>query len=314
MTGPRESPGNLPAGYRALRDLTRAGAAESVLQAQVQGRVVALRLAPSGTTTESRAELAVLAAVAHPGLAALVGHGSLAGGGTWIAREWIEGVELGAWSSGRAPEEIGRMLARLCVALDQLHERGFVHGDLKPGNVIVAAGGERPVLTDFGLARRAGAGSAEIAGTPFGIAPEVLLGGAPDARADLFALGVMLHELLVRRRPTAREFYGRFPGVDFFEATQTAREELPAWARDIVSALLEREPSRRPSSAAEVGRALGGRLGLVDLFRTPRVVLRWPVSEGRDAWIEQWLARSPESRGQRFEWLRFESDEAPPAT
>jgi transcriptional regulator with GAF, ATPase, and Fis domain/tetratricopeptide (TPR) repeat protein len=295
-----------------LRDLTRTGAAESVLQAEVQGRVVALRLSPSGTGRESRAELAVLAAVAHPNLAALVGHGSLAGGGTWIAREWIDGVELGAWSSGRPQDEIGRVLARLCVALDHLHERGFVHGDLKPSNVIVAAG-DRPVLTDFGLARRAGSRSAEIAGTPFGIAPEVLLGGTPDARADLFALGVMLHELLVRRRPTAREFYGHFPGVDFFEATRTAREELPPWARDLVSALVEREPRLRPNSAAEVGRALAGRLGLVDLFRAPRIVLRWPVSEGREAWIEHWLAPAAASNGARFEWLRFETDEAPRA-
>ncbi|MCC7012853.1 MAG: sigma 54-interacting transcriptional regulator [Planctomycetes bacterium] len=304
----------LPAGYRLLRDRSRPGAAERLIEAESAGRRVALRLSPGLGGAELRSELAVLSAIAHPGLAALLDYGPLAAGGSYVAREWVDGRDLGDWARGRTPEELGRVAARLCVALQALHDRGFVHGDLKAANVLVvdAPDGPRPVLTDFGLSRTSGE-RAGASGTLFHIAPELLLGGQIDAASDLFALGVMLHELLLGRRPSAREFYGKFPAFDFFEATASRADELPEWARDVVAALVEREKHARPKSAAWVGSTLAGRLGASELFREPRVELRWPVLEGRTAWcarLDAELARAP---APVLRWLYFTADEDPRA-
>ena len=280
----------LPPGYLLVADLTPGGAPHRVVRALRGETDVILRLDPGLGLEERLAELAVLGAVSHPGLARLLDHGTLPGGkGAYVARSWVEGRELGAWAEGIELEDVGRIAARLCPALEHLHRRGFVHGDLKAANVIVSDAGE-PVLTDFGLARRSGEASQAVSGTLFAIAPEVLFGRAPDARSDLFALGVLLHEFLVRRRAPAREFYGRFPAEDFFAATGTAPSELPAWARDLVTSLLERDPDRRPRSAEEVGRVLAGRLGIEGLFREAAPTLPWRVRTGRAGWAEARVA------------------------
>jgi len=295
---------NLPTGYEWISTLSDRGP-ERVVRARGRVGEVVLRLGPVGEGDESRAELAVLAAVDHPGLARLLDHGSLPGGaGSFVARSWAEGEDLTAWSVGRDPLAIGLVVAHLCVALDHLHRRGFVHKDLKAANVVVAGDGDeaRPVLTDFGLARvapRVGSeGSAEhsVSGTPFHIAPEVLGGRTADARSDLFALGVMMHELFVGRRVSARAFYGRFPREGFFASTGTRPDDLPEWSRDVVAALLERDPERRPASAAEVGRTLAGRLGLAGLFKDRAPELGWSPMAGREAWCAAWENNANEAR------------------
>ncbi len=278
-----------------------------------------VRVAPLEEALENLAELAVLAAVDHPGLARLIDHGSLARGtGSYVMRTWVEGRDLLAWSAGRDPGEIGRLVARVCPALEHLHRRGFVHGDLKATNVIVREGpnGPEPVLTDFGLARETGAAPEVIGGTLFHAAPEVLLGGALTPAVDLFALGVMLHQLLLGRRASAREFYGRFPGEDFFAASGTRSEELPAWAREVVAALLARDPTRRPESAERLGRTLAGRLGLAGLFASETERLAWPALAGRETWLESWwrslrgAIEGGEPASGLF-WLRLDPAEDP---
>ena len=105
-----------------------------------------------------------------------------------------------------------------------------------------------PILTDFGLAHgRGGPGAAEgVSGTLFAIAPEVLLGQPARPGSDLFALGVLLHQLLIGRRTSARDFYGRFPAEDYFTASRTSSDELPEWCRDVVEALLDRDLGPAP--------------------------------------------------------------------
>jgi transcriptional regulator with GAF, ATPase, and Fis domain len=297
---------SLPPGYRLLDNLSGPDeAGRCVVRARWSGpdgdeeRVV--RVGDEGT-----AELAVLAAVDHPGLARLLDHGVLPDGRRYVARTWIEGRDLAEWALGGVSHaEIGAVLARLGPALEHLHERGFVHADLKARNVIVTGDGA-PVVTDFGLARSVGEAASTVAGNLFGLAPEVLRGRPVDSRSDLFALGVMLHELLVRERPPASEFYGRFPAEDFFTATCTSPADLPEWARDVAVSLVSRDPARRPASAAQVGRTLAARLGVALSFEGGEPALRWPVRTGRREWCERWRAR-PEG----LQWLRFPSSEDP---
>src|SRR5262245_1747683 len=174
---PTESDILLPPGYsRGVVLGRRAGI--RVLRAQRGTESVVLRLEESGATSEGLAELAVLSALDHPGVAPLVDYGPLQDGGRWLARRWIDGEDLVTWARGKPGEAIGALVARLCPALDHLHRAGFVHADLKPENVIVTEDG-RPMLCDFGLSSRRGikpVTDGGVSGTLFAIAPEVLMG------------------------------------------------------------------------------------------------------------------------------------------
>jgi transcriptional regulator with GAF, ATPase, and Fis domain/tetratricopeptide (TPR) repeat protein len=286
--------------------------ARVVVDGGVPGRVagdeVLVRLDRRPEASEWWAELSVLATVRHRGIASLVDHGHLADGSRYLVREWVEGTDLGEWAVDRTPEDVAAVIADLCAPLHHLHDEGFVHADLKPENVIIAADG-RPVLTDFGFAVSTTTAGAEdatrtgsVRGTLFSIAPETLLGLAPTARTDLFALGAMLHRLLARGRRTARAFYAAFPSSSFLDAAGTDPEELPPWARDLVSSLTARAPERRPASALEVGRHLAGRLGLRFEDADASDVPTWPILHGREAWVETTLSRLRSS--DRPLWIR----------
>ncbi|MCY2961725.1 MAG: sigma 54-interacting transcriptional regulator [Planctomycetota bacterium] len=274
------------------------------------GEPVVLRLVPSAPRSAANlSELLVLAGLRHPNLARLVDHGTLADGTHWTARAWIEGRDLASWWRARrgtagADAEFGALLVRLATALDHLHGRGFVHGDLKPENVIVRDDGE-PVLTDFGFASERGAARG-AAGTPFYAAPEVLRGAPASPAIDLFSLGATLVRALVPRELRASELYARFPAVPFLEALGVAVEDLPDWARDVAIALVERDPALRGRSAASVARTLAGRLGLrADL--DARVELEFPVLEGRADWLAGVVADLASAHGSH--WIRVRDGE-----
>ncbi len=307
---------NLPPGYRAEALLSqRAGI--WVLRAsrnEAAGeRSVLLRLDKSEGAAEGLAELAVLAAVEHPGIAGLIDHGALPGGGRFIARDWVEGHDLATWASRNAPTPaaIGSMIARLTPALDHLHRGGFIHADLKPENVIVTPD-ERPVLVDFGLARERGSSRSEsgVSGSLFFLSPEELMGLELTHLADLFALGAMLHRLVCNVRTSPRDFYARFPESSFLDASGTDPEELPEWSRDLIVGLTARDPGRRPHSAGSVGRMLADRLG-VELDQEELVLsLRWPVGQGREAWVAEWM-NALEENDEPPIWTRLPEGESP---
>lgn len=298
----------LPAGFVPERELTR-GPGGRVFLARRSGQRVVVRLAPPASPGgalggEAQAELAALAGLSHPGLAALVDHGTLDDGTAWTARAWVEGQDLAAWwraqrsrsTPADAEQRLGALVVALCAALDHLHARDLVHGDLKPENVLVRDDGT-PVLTDFGFASARGA-ERGAAGTPFYAAPEVLCGAVASPAIDLFALGAMLVRLLVPRELRAADLYARFPGIPFFAALGLSAEDLPAWARDVAESLVARDPARRPASAARVGRVIAGRLGLA--WHAPsRPDLRFPLLEGRASWVAAWIASLSDLRGPR---------------
>jgi transcriptional regulator with GAF, ATPase, and Fis domain len=258
------------------------------------------------------AELAVLSAVEHPGVASLIDYGPLPDGGRFLARRWVPGQDLLAWSKGRSGEEIGSLVARLCPALEHLHRAGFVHADLKPENVIVTPDG-RPVLCDFGLSSREGLRQPEtgISGTLFAIAPEALMGMELTASSDLFSLGAMLHRLLVGIRRSAKEFYAIFPDRSYLDAAGSDPEDLPIWSRDLIVSLTARDPNRRPRSAATVGRTLAERLGVTLDPRELVEELHWPVAFGRDGWVSDWLEAVGQDEAPL--WSQLPPDEEPRA-
>ncbi len=299
-----------PAGFRWIRALA-VGVDAQVWLAEHDGSDVVVRL-ESGVHGQDLAELAVLASLDHPGLARLVEHGSLSGGGRYLARAWIPGMDLRDWVGvppARDPRSIGSMIARLCQPLEALHRAGFVHADLKARNVIVDADG-RVTLTDFGLARRCGGAQLDVSGSAFALAPEVLRGEALDARADLFALGVLIVDLFGGLRHSAREFYARFPVGDFFSAAGSRPADLPEWIADLAAQLVERDPAARPASAAEIGRTLCARLGEHERARAFDAQFECPrfgIRRGREALFERLAADLAALHGRG--WVRIPEGE-----
>jgi len=147
-------------------------------------------------------------AIGHPAIVKVTDAGRTAEGTLYMAMELLVGRSLrAALAQHLAPDQIKRMMAELLVALGQAHARGFVHRDLKPDNVFLCAPNDEVKLLDFGIAkvlddarRRTAAGA--LLGTPAYMAPEQLADASNvDSRADLWAVGVMLFEMITRRLP-----------------------------------------------------------------------------------------------------------------
>ena len=173
--------------------------------------------------------------------------------------EYIDGQPLDAVvANGPRPlDEAIDCVSQIADALAHAHDRGIVHRDLKTANIVIGRD-RRPKILDFGVARRLSTldveqvtqshdsvDSGAIAGTLAYMAPEVLRGDASDARSDIWALGVVFHELLSGRRP--------FTGRTGFELTSAILHEPPAplppdvpdTVAEVVRRCLDKNPQQR---------------------------------------------------------------------
>lgn len=192
-------------------------------------------------------------------------------------------------------ESAVRIAADLAEGLASAHRRRIVHGDLKPANVGFTHDGVTKIL-DFGLAVRLGDdGLASrdsqlgFAGTLPYAAPELLRGGSPDVRTDLWALGVVVHELLAGRRPFVADTEA---GVLMAILDQTPRpierhdgEPVAGALQSLVLALLAKDPAERPSSAEEVAVTLRAWLARDGDARPSDVPLPNRTTRRRRLWL-----------------------------
>ncbi|WP_426751471.1 serine/threonine-protein kinase [Myxococcus sp. Y35] len=192
--------------YRARHARTGAPAALKVLLPQPSD--VALR--------RFRREAATLQRLSHPNIVVVLGYGTLPDGRPFIAMEWLEGRDLAAELEVRgplSPAEALEVLEQVGGALRAAHAAGVVHRDLKAQNVVrLSHEGEAPrvKLVDFGVAKgltpdAPGASTLTLTGvslgTPLSMAPEQIRGEPPDARTDLYAMGVLLFHLVTGQPP-----------------------------------------------------------------------------------------------------------------
>jgi len=183
----------------------------------------------------------------------------------YLSMEYIDGEDLASLllRIGRLPEDKAVQIAlQLCSGLAAAHEQGVLHRDLKPANVMIDGRG-RARITDFGIASLASEleGAEVCAGTPAYMAPEQLQGKEVTTRSDLYALGLVFYELFTGKQA--------FSASTVQEIERLRRESTPTSPSSHVKNLdpavervilrcLDREPSQRPVSAAEVAAALPG--------------------------------------------------------
>jgi hypothetical protein len=211
-----------------------------------------------------RNEVRIARQVSHPNVCRVYDVGEI-DGHMYLSMEYVDGEDLASLLRriGRLPTDKGIEIARkLCAGLAAAHEKGVLHRDLKPGNVMLDARGQ-VLLTDFGLAGLADQieGAEVRNGTPAYMAPEQLSGKEVTARSDIYALGLVLYEIFTGRRPfevsTLAELVRAQTETTPTSLTSLVRDLDPAVER-VILRCLDPEPSRRPSSALAVAAALPG--------------------------------------------------------
>src|SRR6186713_251556 len=248
--------------YRALDETLHREVAIKVLNADLNDEAVAKRF---------RAEAVTVARLNHPGIAVV--YELFQHDGQWLmVMEFLRGETLEALVSRKGALPVTQA-AELCMqalsALAHAHSLGVVHRDLKPANMILSDTGVLKVM-DFGIARVAGTehltSAGYMMGTPAYMAPEQVVAGDIDARADLYAIGVVLFHLVTAKLP----FKGKTP----FEMAQSRlygvptpirelRPDAPEWLGRVLEIALTRDPEGRYHSAPLFHEAL--RRGVAEL-------------------------------------------------
>ncbi|MFG0257738.1 MAG: WD40 repeat domain-containing serine/threonine protein kinase [Phycisphaerales bacterium JB043] len=273
------SPGDFVGRYRiegliavgGMGVVYRARLAEGELDHEVAIKVVRSSILSgkrgARTTAERfRREWSVLASLDHPAIPRVLDVGTSEGGTPYIAMQFVDGVPITRYAADRSLSIHDRvdLIIQVCDAIQHAHQRLVLHRDLKPHNVLVTTDG-RPVVLDFGVARilnpdGATAGltrSGEFLGTLAFAAPEQLQGGTvTDTRCDLYAIGVLLYNLLTGHLP-----HGDTRSLPVLLKRIDERRPKPPSAHDprippdmdaIILKAMAREPGRRYDSAGDL--------------------------------------------------------------
>ena len=245
-----------------------------------------------------RREFTALAALRHPNLAEVFEFETTPEGRPRFTMEWIDGDDVVTTLRREGPAAFAPLAAEALRSLGFLHDFGFVHRDVKPGNLLARrtpVRDRRIVLVDFGLAaeRHVEAAQSAMAGTLPYLAPELFEGAAPSRKTDLYALGVVLYEAVHGKTPFVMKGNDTAGFIQAVRQGRRARPQLPAGYPAELSRFLEEmiapDPANRPASAtdalARLNEACGTSLPLDTIEdRAARLGSGAPV--GRDAELE----------------------------
>jgi hypothetical protein len=279
--------GTLVGHYKVVRKIGDGGMG-SVFEAVHEGigRRVAIKVLRTEYSREANLvarffnEARAVNIVSHPGIVGSFDYGQLPDGTAYIVMEYVEGESLaGRLKRLRAPLgpdslRIGRQLAATLAAA---HAKGIIHRDLKPDNIMIAAdseapGGERAKVLDFGIAKIVSDADAKstgltqagaVMGTPKYMSPEQCRGtGKVDFKTDVYALGIIIFEMLTGRIPFEAEGTGAMMAMHMFQPPPPLREIDPSIAppvEQLVQAMMDKDPTKRPTMVEVVGQieALG---------------------------------------------------------
>jgi hypothetical protein len=257
-------------------------------------RQVALKLLAPELARDARfrrrflTESQIAASLEHPHILPVHDAGE-AGGLLYIAMRYVEDSDLKRLLDAQAPlspERTLQLLGEVADALDAAHERGLIHRDVKPSNILISlqAGREHSYLADFGLTHQAGDGAtvgttSQLVGTVDYAAPELIERQDVDARADVYALGCVLYECLTGEVPFPRDSDLAVLWAHMRTdppCVSERRAELPGAIDDVVATALAKAPEKRYASCGDLMSAARDAFGLSDARsarrRTPMLV------------------------------------------
>jgi serine/threonine protein kinase len=260
------------AGYRILEVLGRGGMSVVYTAEHMRlGRMVALKLlTPALAADESFRERFIresrlAATLDHPNIIPIYDAGE-AEGFLYIAMRHVEGSDLGEILKETGQLPIAQTLfyiEQVAGALDQAHEQGLVHRDVKPANILIAKPSDRVYLTDFGVVKATSSGGLTKTGYFLGTfeyaAPEQIEGKEIDGRTDLYALGCVVYESLSGEPPFRAETEASVIHAHLVEPPPkltTTRPDLPLPINDVIATAMAKAKEDRFSTAGELVRAL----------------------------------------------------------
>jgi hypothetical protein len=270
--------------YRARHALLRRATAIKLLLPERTGAVGLARF---------EREVQQTSQLTHPHTVAIYDYGHTADGVFYYAMEYLDGLsleELGQHDGPQPPGRVVHILSQVCGALAEAHSRGLIHRDIKPANLHLCVRGDIAdyvKVLDFGLAKElvTDLGQPQLSvtgvflGTPLYVAPEAIARpNEVDGRADLYALGAVAYYLLTGtppfQAPSIVEVCSKHLYMEPEAPSQRLGSRLPPALEALVLQCLDKDPDRRPASAADLGRALAG---CTD-------VLVWTEADAADWW------------------------------
>lgn len=269
MNDPQDSTGNLVGitlgNYILLEEIGRGGMA-TVYRAQQTtiNRVVAIKVLPpyflhqSGLYERFEREVEVVARLEHPHILPIYDYGK-AGDIPYIVMRLLAGGSMAqiAQTGVKSLNMLEKPLNQVALALDYAHEHGVIHRDIKPGNIMLDEGGNA-YLSDFGVAKVTNSqitGTNHLVGTPAYMSPEQIKGLPADRACDIYALGVVLFELITGHLPFEADNLPTMMLMHINEPVPSAfdyRNDVPASLDSLLSRTMAKDPTVRYSRAAEV--------------------------------------------------------------
>jgi len=255
----------LLAGRYRLTDRIAAGGMGEVWRGEddLLNRAVAVKLLPTGRAGDEsflarfRAEARYSASLSHPGIARVYDYGESAEfGGAYLVMELVNGEPLSAIlaRAGRlSPDATLDIVSQAARALDAAHQAGIVHRDIKPGNLLVAAGGTTKI-TDFGIATAMAAAQAAhltetgmVMGTAMYVSPEQATGAPVTDASDIYSLGVVAYECLAGHPPFTASEPLAIAFAHKHEPVPALPPDVPPPVADLVYHMLAKTPEERPA-------------------------------------------------------------------
>ena len=268
------APGTLIGEYRVEREIGRGGmgvvyaARHPVIGKRVAIKVLDVFFSRDAAllkrfTDEARA----VNKIGHPNIIDVFSFGQLADGRHYFVMELLEGETLASWLAQGIPPaiETWRLLLQTCEALEAAHREGIIHRDLKPENLWIARPkhGESFIkVLDFGIAKLNEGGEEKsvtrtgtVMGTPQFMSPEQCTGRAIDHRTDIYAMGVILFRLYCGRFPFDGASVAEIIAAQLYQPPPrpSSLATLPPALDELIFRCLDKDPARRPASAAELG-------------------------------------------------------------
>jgi serine/threonine protein kinase len=250
-------------------------------------------------------EAVAAARISHPNVVVATDFGPLPDGRFYLVLEYVNGRDLAqviSQSGAIAHDRTVSIIKQVASALDTAHRLGIVHRDLKPDNIMLVPRGvdEQAKVLDFGIAKVTFEENTQqltqfgaVFGTPQYMSPEQAKGQTVDSRSDLYALGVVMYEMLSGKLP--------FEAIDalgyLMQHLNAEPKPLPTTVpealRSLVTRLLEKDPANRPQSALDV---------LQELERIPSDTLA-SISTPKGRWLHRLTATSTESKTRFVQFL-----------